>query len=160
MGAAAGSDLMALPHLVAHDAAEADLSTGARVAARVRPDGTLYPGGASEVTDLATFSERENLAQALILRLLTPVGSLADLGHAGYGSRLHELIGQPKDASHRALCRGFVLAAVAAEPRLQPEAVSLDFDLAAERLDSFVFTLTVQPVAGGDPLAVTMEVGP
>jgi phage baseplate assembly protein W len=152
-------DLMVLRHLVAHDATEADLSTRPRVAATVRPDGTVAGGRVAEVVDLATFADRQNLAQALVLRLLTPLGSLTGLGHAEYGSRLHELIGQPKDSARRNLCRAYVLAAVAAEPRVENEAVALDFDLAAEQVDSFVFTLVVRPVAGGDPLALTLEVG-
>ena len=52
-----------------------------------------------------------------------------------------------------------MLAAIADEPRVRPEAVSLTFDLAAERIDSFVFTVAVQPVEGGDPLALSLEVG-
>lgn len=150
---------MVLRHLVAHDASEADLATTPRVAATIRPDGTIAGGRVAEVVDLATFAQRQNLAQALILRLLTPLGALAELGHAGYGSRLHELVGQPKDAARRNLCRAYVLAAVAAEPRVEPGAVAFEFDVAAERVDSFVFTVAVQPVAGGDPLALTLEVG-
>jgi len=156
-----GTDLRVLPFLVAHDAGDADVGRTARVAPAVRPDGTLdrSPNRPAEVYDLGTFGGRDNLAQALILRLLTPVGSLAELGHAGYGSRLHELVGQPKDTARRNLCRAFVLAAVAAEPRVDPTAVALDFDRAAEGLDSFVFTLQVRPAAAGDPVALTLEVG-
>jgi phage baseplate assembly protein W len=138
-----------------------DLAVTSRVAATVRPDGTVARGAQAlpEVTDLATRSDQENLAQALILRLLTPVGSLAALGHPSYGSRLHELIGQPKDSARRNLCRAFVLAAVADEPRVAPAAVAFAFDPAAERPDSFVFTVTVAPVAGGDPIGLTLQVG-
>lgn len=152
-----GTDLTVLPWLAAHDAAEADLSLRPRAAHRVLPDGTVHP--VTDVHDLATWTGRENLAQALVLRLLTPVGSLAALGHAAYGSRLHELIGRPKDSARRNLCRAFVLEAVAQEPRVDPTAVALDFDLAAESVDSFVFVLQVRPVDGGDPLAVSLEVG-
>ncbi|HEY1179187.1 MAG TPA: hypothetical protein VGF17_23785 [Phytomonospora sp.] len=155
----ADTDLLVLPHFVAHDASDADLSTVPRIAVRVRPDGGVGPGGRAEVTDLAVVAARENLAQALILRLLTPVGSLAALGHPEYGSRLHELVGAPRDAARRHLCRAFVLAAVAAEPRVEPGAVGFDFDPAAEGPDSLVFTLVVQPAAGGDPLALNLEVG-
>ena len=158
----ADTDLAVLPAFVANDASTggtADLSISHRIAARVRADGTVAPGARADLADLSTVSGRENLAQALILRLLTPVGSLAELGHAGYGSRLHELVGAPKDAAHRNLCRAFVLAAVAQEPRVAPDAVGLDFDLDAEGPDSLVFTLVVRPVDGGVPLALTLEVG-
>jgi phage baseplate assembly protein W len=105
------------------------------------------------------FTGRENLAQALILRLLTPRGSLEALGHAAYGSRLHELIGQRKTSALRNLCRAFVLEAVAQEPRVESKAVALMFDELAERFDSFVFTLVVQPVTEGDPVSLGLEIG-
>jgi phage baseplate assembly protein W len=105
------------------------------------------------------LSERENLAQALILRLLTPRGSLAALGHASYGSRLHELIGQNKTAALRNLCRAFILEVVAQEPRVEDQAVEITFDEQAETLSSFVFTLAVRPRTGDEPIGLTLEVG-
>jgi phage baseplate assembly protein W len=156
-----GSDLQVLPHLAAHDAAETDLVLRTRVAVVVRPDGTIDRGATApaEVHDLATWTGRENLAQALALRLLTPLGSLAELGHAGYGSRLHELIGQPKSQAQRNLCRAFVLEALAQEQRLDPAALAFAFDTAAETVDSLVFTVQVQPRDGAGPLELTLEVG-
>jgi len=154
-----GNDLRVLRYPVGTDAGEEDLVTRARVAATVRPDGTLERGRTGEVVDLAVVGDRDNLAQALILRLLTPVGSLAALGHASYGSRLHELIGTAKDTARRNLCRAFVLEAIAAEPRVDPAAVSLDFDPAGEAPDSLVFTVRVRPRDGGDSAALTLEVG-
>ncbi|MDV7400513.1 hypothetical protein RZS08_54360, partial [Arthrospira platensis SPKY1] len=59
----------------------------------------------------------ENLAQAVILRLLTPRGELAALGHPDYGSRVHELIGRENDGPRRNLLRLFILEALKAEPR-------------------------------------------
>ena len=38
-------------------------------------------------------------------------------------------------------------------------AVDVAFDRASESHDSFVFMLAVRPKAGGDPLAVSLEVG-
>lgn len=138
-----GIDLQVLPFLSAQEAGQYDLATSRHP----RVDGL----------DLATFSERQNLAQALILRLLTPRGSLAALGHSTYGSRLYELIGQSKNQATRNLCRAFVLEVVAQEPRVEPKAVKLTFDLASETPSNFVFTLLVQPVAGGEPLSLALE---
>jgi phage baseplate assembly protein W len=160
-----GTDLSVLPYLVADDAASVDLSTRARL---VRP-GTLsvlrrsFPAlqafdRATELADLDTLTGRENLAQALILRLLTPRRSLAALGHAAYGSRLSELIGKPKNAATRALCRAYVLEVVAQEPRVEDQAVALSFDVAREDVSSFQFTLVVQPRAGGDPIGLSLGV--
>lgn len=109
--------------------------------------------------DLAWVGNRENLAQALILRLLTPLGSLASLGHASYGSRLHELIGMRKTNIVRNLCRAFVLEVVAQEPRVENKAVALDFDLEAETPSSLVFRLSVQPKNGDAALPLSLEVG-
>lgn len=61
----------------------------------------------------------ENLAQAVILRLLTPRGELAGLGHPEYGSRVHELVGGRNSTSQRNLLKLFVLEALKAEPRVE-----------------------------------------
>jgi phage baseplate assembly protein W len=148
-----GRDLLVVPHFQAHDASPVDL-----VRTR-RPIVGRLPSGAMEAFDLSVVSGRENLAQALILRLLTPRGSLAALGHAGYGSRLVELIGRPKVDATRHLCRAFVLEALAQEPRVEPKAVSLTFDSEAETPSSLRFTLAVRPRDGGDPVAFALEVG-
>jgi len=152
-----GTDLVVVPHFVAHDAASLDVSTTLRVRARA-------PRSAPAEFDLVTWNGRENLAQALILRLLTPRGALAALGHADYGSRLGELIGRRKTEELRHLCRAFVLEAVAQEPRVEKKVVQLDFDLDAEQQHNFVFTLAVTPAvtpitAGDDPVAISLEVG-
>lgn len=148
-----GTDLLVTPSFAAQDSSNLDLSL------RFRPPYGLLADGATEALDLETVTGRDNLAQALILRLLTPVGSLADLGHAGYGSRLTELIGRGKDAATRYLARVYVLEAVAAEPRVSSTAVSLEFQPEQETPDSLVLTLVVAPIAGGDPVAVTTIIG-
>lgn len=60
----------------------------------------------------------ENLAQAVILRLLTPRGELGPLGHPEYGSRVHELIGQENNTARRNLLKLFILEALQFEPRI------------------------------------------
>ena len=149
MDAFLGADLAVIVGSVAHDAAAIDLQRRRAAVRRPTP----------ESFDLGTVDGRENLAQALILRLLTPRGALADLGHAGYGSRLHELLGERKTEALRHLCRAYVLEAVAQEPRVEPKAVALTFDLLAETPSTFAFTVAVQPRAGGEPLALALEVG-
>jgi phage baseplate assembly protein W len=61
----------------------------------------------------------ENLAQAVILRLLTPRGELAALGHPGYGSRVYELIGRENTTTQRNLLKLFILEALTFEPRIE-----------------------------------------
>ena len=69
--------------------------------------------------DLRVVSGRENLAQAIVLRLLTPVGELVALGHPDYGSRLHELIGRENTETTRNLVKLYILESLAREPRLE-----------------------------------------
>jgi phage baseplate assembly protein W len=148
-----GKDLSVVPNMVAHDTAALDLNVKTRVVRRPRP------GQPDTPSDLAILGGRQNLAQALLLRLLTPRGSLKSLGHENYGSRLHELIGRRKTEELRNLCRAFVLEAVAQEPRVEPKALGLQFELDQERFDNFVFTLAVAPVSSGDPVSLSLEVG-
>ena len=118
----------------------------------------LGPGTAERARDgLAVIAGRENLAQALILRLLTPRGALADLGHASYGSRLHEVIGRHRDETSRALCKAFVLDAIAQEPRVHPKAVAFAFDPLSEGPSELRFAVTVTPIDGSGPLTVSLE---
>jgi phage baseplate assembly protein W len=147
-----GTDLSVIlgpPDMAAHDTSSLDVRRSARPA----------PVGAGEIDDLARVDGRENLAQALILRLLTPRGALADLGHGAYGSRLGELIGRAKDESARALCKAFVLEAVAQEPRVEDEAVAFAFDPQSEGPSDLRFTLVVQPRTTDGPVTVDLVVG-
>lgn len=68
--------------------------------------------------DFGTIEGLENLAQAVILRLLTPRGELAALGHPTYGSRLHELVGQENDSTRRNLMKLFILESLQSEARI------------------------------------------
>ncbi|GAB6908665.1 conserved hypothetical protein [Desulfosarcina cetonica] len=68
--------------------------------------------------DINTVNGRENLAQAVVARLLTPVGELASLGHPEYGSRLHELIGRENTQTTRNLIKLYILESLALEPRI------------------------------------------
>ena len=134
------------PTMAAHDAEGLDLRLGAGNVDRLLDGPQLISG-------------HHNLGQALILRLLTPRGALADLGHAGYGSRLHELIGTRKAEASRALCKAYVLEVVAQEPRVEDKALEIAFDIASEGPSELRFSVTVQPVDGSAPLTVGLGVG-
>jgi phage baseplate assembly protein W len=69
--------------------------------------------------DLTTVAGVDNAVQAVIHRLLTLRGELADLGHPDYGSRHHELIGQPNTENNRNLVKLYILQALALEPRIE-----------------------------------------
>ncbi|MFV8750432.1 DUF2634 domain-containing protein [Nannocystaceae bacterium ST9] len=68
--------------------------------------------------DLTVNSGRDNLIQALKLRLLTFRGELGRLGHSRYGSRVHELIGEPMTRPNLELLRRYVRAAILSDPRV------------------------------------------
>src|SRR5688500_3729938 len=70
------------------------------------------------LSDLARVSGRRNLEQAIVLRLLTPRGELTAVGHPDYGSRIHELIGQPNTENTRNRLRLFILEALQQERRV------------------------------------------
>src|SRR6478752_2039892 len=75
--------------------------------------------GAHTLLDFSTLDGRDNLAQAIVMRLLTPRGELTELGHPEYGSRLNELLGTPNSETRRGLAKLFVLEALTQEPRIE-----------------------------------------
>lgn len=85
-------------------------------------DLSVVPGGQGglrklrDTCDLGTADGRASLGQALVLRLLTPLGALAPLGHPDYGCRLVELIGRLNDQTTRNLARLYTLQALQGEP--------------------------------------------
>jgi phage baseplate assembly protein W len=75
-------------------------------------------GGTPRRNDLAVASKVRAAEQLLVNRLMTHRGELAPLGHPEYGSRHHDLIGQPNVARTRNLIKLYVLEALRAEPRI------------------------------------------
>lgn len=69
--------------------------------------------------DFVAVEGRENLAQALTLRLITPRGMLSNLGHNSYGSRLYELIGQLNNPTNRKLIELYAKEAILQDPRVK-----------------------------------------
>lgn len=74
--------------------------------------------GAPGSKDLATVTGVDNFTQAVANRLKTRKGELRALGHPRYGSRHHELIGEPNVARTRNLIKLYVLQALRREPRI------------------------------------------
>jgi len=69
--------------------------------------------------DLGVADGLGNLTQALANRLKTRKGELAPLGHPDYGSRHHELLGEPNVPRTRNLIKLYVLQALRDEPRVE-----------------------------------------
>lgn len=91
------------------------------------------PGGAFDDADLATTTSTVGAAsladlevvdrvaaarQLLVNRIQTWRGELAQLGHPDYGSRHHELIGEPNTERTRNLVKLHILECLRHEPRV------------------------------------------
>lgn len=140
-----GRDLMLTPFYQAADGDRLDLATNPRGGAVSR----------EETVDLDVAAGPGALKQALVLRLLTPKGALAELAHPEYGSRLHELIGEVATPANRARARAFVLEALGAERRV---AKLLDVQVrpAADGVDRLMVDVHLEAV-GGETVALGLE---
>ena len=76
-------------------------------------------GRAAGTRDIRTAEGVEAIEQALVNRLKTRLGELAPLGHPDYGSRHHELVGEPNVERTRNLIKLHVLQALRREPRIE-----------------------------------------
>jgi phage baseplate assembly protein W len=84
----------------------------------------LEAGGVLDLTgdrggDLALAVGNENIIQALRLRLVVRRGELAQLGWPDYGSRMHELIGEPNNQRTRVIAMGHAREAIERDPRVK-----------------------------------------
>ncbi len=86
---------------------DADLASARRAGAPVTTNDISIAEGIPAIT------------QALANRLKTRKGELASLGHPNYGSRHHELIGEPNVERTRDLIKLYVLQALRDEPRIE-----------------------------------------
>jgi phage baseplate assembly protein W len=107
-------------------------------------------GGRSIRTrDLVTVSDRANLAQAVIMRLLTPRGELAALAHPDYGSRLPELIGAQRTETSRNLAKLYVIEALKQERRIDKIIDVTVADQPGERHQINIF-IQVRPIGDSE----------
>ena len=119
---------------------DADLVTVQRHTDPGRPNDLVLHGGVEAIT------------QAIANRLKTRKGELAALGHPDYGSRHHELMGEPNTERVRNLVKLFVLQALRDEPRIEKvlnATVRPDHDppRSVVRIE-----LTVRLITGPEPL--------
>lgn len=69
--------------------------------------------------DLAVVQGVDSADQLLINRIKTHRGELTPLGHPEYGSRHHQLIGEPNVDRTRHLIKLYILEALSHEPRIE-----------------------------------------
>ena len=101
--------------------------------------------------DLDLVSGRYNLGQALLHRLLTRVGELADTGHPDYGSRLHELIGSPNNEETRELVRLYIKECISQEIRVQ-EIIGIRITVPPDDRHTVIADITVIPLYSTHPM--------
>jgi phage baseplate assembly protein W len=75
--------------------------------------------------DMGVISEEMNIAQAILHRLRTIKGELAELGHPDYGSTILDFIGQPNNSVTRSRLRLAIRDTIRQEQRVK-EIVSID----------------------------------
>lgn len=105
----------------------------------------VVAGRSKLVRDFVTLSGRDNLAQAVVMRLLTPRGELAALAHPDYGSRLPELIGTQRSETTRNLAKLFVIEALKQERRIKKIINVTVADQPGERHQINIF-IQIQPI--------------
>jgi len=98
----------------------------------------------SPTGDLELVEDELNLSQAVINRLRTRLGELTELGHPDYGSRLHELIGEPNNERTRSLVKLYVAESVARDPRVQ-EVVEVSVQASKEDPSRIDVSITILP---------------
>ena len=112
---------------------------------------------APRARDIGLVSGLANLVQALILRLQTLQGELAPLGHPDYGSRHHELVGEPNTETNRNLVKLHVLACLRQEERLE-EIKRVDVRPAAPGQDRSTVIIDVEARARGEAAPLSFVV--
>ena len=117
------------------------------------------PAGRGGVRDFHRVSGRDNMRQAIMMRLLTPMGELAGLGHRDYGSRLHTLVGQGNTDTTRNLIRLYILESLKKEPRVE-KVERLTVSLVHRQPSLVSVILAVKPVARTANDSTTLDVGP
>ena len=107
--------------------------------------------------DLALAVGNDNIAQALALRLRVRKGELGLLGWADYGSRLHELIGEPNNTRTHVKLMAFARAALEQDPRVREVSAIQAKVLPGER-DVVRLLLEILLIDGPNPLNFVFDV--
>lgn len=103
------------------------------------------------LVDFDLCNGNNNLKQALLLRFLTSVGELAELGHPEYGSRLTELIGTLNNETTRNRAKLYTLQAIAMEPRIA-EVISLEIRTGNLDQTQLLITMTLRAIDSNVPI--------
>jgi hypothetical protein len=106
--------------------------------------------------DIALAIGNDNVVQALTMRLRIRKGELAPLGWPDYGSRLHELIGEPDLPRTRLKAQVFARDAVEADPRVE-KVVTIDIVRIPGERQVLRLDMLVQVITTSHPLNLVFE---
>ena len=115
------------------------------------PEGDIQTGG-----DLALARGNANIVQALTLRLRVRRGELAALGWPDFGSRLHELIGEPDLPRTHLKLQVFARQAIEADPRVRKVVSVVSTTLPGER-DTVRLAIDIQLIDAATPLNLVFD---
>jgi phage baseplate assembly protein W len=107
--------------------------------------------------DLALAAGNDNIVQALQLRLMVRRGELARLGWPEYGSRLHELIGEPNNQRTHIVAMGHARAAIEEDPRVQ-EVKSVTARVPAGERDTVRLEMQIELIHENTPFNLVFDV--
>jgi phage baseplate assembly protein W len=124
---------------------------------RLFEQGGAFDLAAGRAGDLALADGNQNIAQALTLRLLVRRGELAPLGWPTYGSRLHELIGEPNNQRTHTMLMAYARAAVEQDPRVVEVTGMRAYVLPGER-DVARLELEISLITENNPLNLVFDV--
>jgi len=110
-------------------------------------------------TGALPVSGKDNLVQALTMRLLVYRGHLEQLGHQRYGSRVAELIGEPLDRPNLELLRRYVRQALKEDPRVQ-EVTSLSVSARPDMPGAVDVRAGIRAITGDEvELGLSLDLG-
>lgn len=111
---------------------------------------------ASVRKDLQTIEGRNNLAQAIINRLLTRKGELTKLGHPNYGSRIYLLVGELNNIRIRGKAELYIRECLAQEKRIA-EVTQINFAPPSRGLDRSVLKTEIFIKPKGSDTEIVVE---
>ena len=103
--------------------------------------------------DLSMARGNDDIIQALTLRLLVSQGALTSLGWPEYGSRLHELIGEPNNRRTHLKLMAFARAALEQDVRVD-QVIDVQAAVAPDERNAVLLTITVALIRQPTPLTL------
>ena len=112
-----------------------------------------YDLTANSEGDVGMARGNDDIIQALTLRLLVSQGSLSPLGWPDYGSRLHEVVGEPNNNRTQLKLMAFARAALEQDARVN-QVTDIQAEAAPDDRNTVRLTITVALIQQPTPLTL------